>query len=297
MKKIFSKAPWYLRVILSSLGIMRKYKINDVEILIDYTHRLPDHQRSHTFYDRFLPQVVKNLSSGSYVIDIGANIGDTVAAMVSANKNLEYICIEADEQFYMQLLRNIKKIKIQIPNTIINPIKALVGLDVTDAKLDGAGGTKHAIPVLDSASGGGIKSETLENIIRELEIDNKKISLLKTDVDGFDFDVIASAGNILDCMPLIYFECMYETSGQLSGYKNLFQKLIERGYTDFAFFDNFGQYILTSNCYTQIDDMIEYVRRQNSGVGTRTMNYYDILCFNDETRSLAVNSIAKLNEK
>lgn len=287
---------WYLRVILSKLGFKRKYTINNVEILIDWAHRLPDYQKSHAFYDRILPQVVKNLSPGSRVIDVGANIGDTVAAMIGSNKDLEYVCIEADDQFYIELQTNIQRIKSQIPNAKIKPLKYLVGLSITNVTLEGRGGTKHAVKNQD-ATFGGLKSMTLESIFSDLKIDTKSISLLKSDVDGFDYDVIASAGKILDHRPLIFFECMYEIDSQLAGYRNLFKYLIDTGYTYFAFFDNFGHHILTCYSFDQINELLEYVSRQNVGIGARTINYYDVLCFNKESEGLVTNSITNLKQE
>ena len=54
----------------------------------------------------------KILPSNTIVVDVGSNIGDTVVGMSQKNANLEYICIEADKNYYNDLLQNIKVLKI-----------------------------------------------------------------------------------------------------------------------------------------------------------------------------------------
>ena len=55
---------------------------------------------------------------------------------------------------------------------------------------------------------------------------------------------------------------------------------------DYAFFflDNFGQYICTLSNLDQINELLEYIGRQNFSNGTRTFFYFDVLAFNNEKK-------------
>ena len=277
LKNILNKFDWYKRVLLTLTGVKRRYQINNYSIQIDFTHRLPDYQSVHPFYDRFLPHLVQYLPENSLVIDVGANVGDTLVAMVGNNDKLEYLCVEASSDFFSDLEKNVKHLKSQNSNLRISLVNELVGRDVTDVGLDGQGGTKHAI-----VGGGDIKSKTMLSILKELRVEHSLLSLLKTDVDGFDWDVIRSSYEILKHNPYVYFECQYDNFEQLDSYKEMFSEMISIGYSKFAFFDNFGQYILSTEKFSEIMDLLDYVKRQNFYNSTRTYDYYDVLAFSND---------------
>ena len=78
-------------------------------------HALPEYKKFHKNYDRFLPHLVKYFNSAKYtVVDIGANIGDSLAGMIEKNSKLNFICIEADNNFYDYLKKNLQIIKNSI---------------------------------------------------------------------------------------------------------------------------------------------------------------------------------------
>ena len=67
-------------------------------------HALSRYKKFHKNYDRFLPHLVKYFKSTKYtVVDIGANVGDTLASMIEINSKLNFICIEADNNFFEYL--------------------------------------------------------------------------------------------------------------------------------------------------------------------------------------------------
>ena len=286
MNRVLSELKWFIRVFLTKLGIKRQYRIGNIYIELDYTHRLPDYQSSHAYYDSFLPHLAKHLPSKGLVIDVGANVGDTLVGMIDANENLEDVCIEADKGFFDDLSKNIKTIKAQVPNANVHAVNVFVGKELNNVYLEGSNGTKHAV-----IGAGDIESQPLDKVLKDIGLD-AKLSLLKTDVDGFDYDVIRSSENLLSDCPLIYFECQYENVDQLNGYKSLFRELIERGYSSFVFFDNFGQYIAELGAVEQLNSLLGYVARQNLGRGTRTFYYYDILAFDEDKREF-VNGVIK----
>jgi len=272
------------------LGIKQNYKIGDTYIKLSADHRLPVYQSNHPYYDRFLPHLAKFLMDGSVVVDVGANVGDTFVGMWDRNPNLKFVCVEADLGFYKELRSNIDRIVPADRGASVYPINQFVGSEISNVSLVGSGGTKRAVE-----GSGGIVAVSLDNVLEDLDLSNC-VSLLKTDVDGFDYDVIRSASSLLIRNTLIYFECDYENDKQLGGYKNLISELINYGYGKFVFFDNFGQLLGIFSETKDMYQLLDYVRRQNERRGTRTFYYYDILAYSLDNEDLINEVIASYLE-
>lgn len=291
--KIFDRIIWkFIRILLTSLGIKRKYNINKYSIELEYTHPLPDYQNRHPRYDRFLPYFVKFLPEKSLVIDVGANIGDTLVGMIANNEKIEYLCVEASNEFFKNLQKNVKLLKINKPDIRVTLLNELVGKDIDEVSLEGSRGTKYAVP-----GSGSIKPKTMLTILSELKIEHERVSLLKTDVDGFDWDVIRSSYEALSHNPYVFFECYYENQEQFRNYKDMFSELVSIGYSKFAFFDNFGEFMITIGNINQIYELIEYINRQNSNQSTRTIHYYDVLAYTFEKDDEVISLINGYNSK
>ena len=276
IKKFFTKFKWYKNALLKFLGVKRSYQINNHTIKIDFTHKLPDYQNANPLYDKFLPHLVKYLPEKSVVIDVGANVGDTLAGMAGSNDKLEYLCIEASREFFLDLKKNTDSLLSQNSNLQISLVNEFVGRDLTDVEMFGHGGTKQAV-----VGGGNIRSKTMLSIINDLNINYSSVSLLKSDVDGFDWDVIRSSYKLLEHNPYVFFECQFDNHKQLNSYKDMFSEMISIGYSKFAFFDNFGQYLLSTENLGAVSQLLNYVKKQNFSNSTRTIYYYDVLAYTD----------------
>ena len=177
---------------------------------------LPAYQAHHPKYDRFLPHLSKYIEKSETIIDVGANVGDTLAGMAEINSKSSY-----DDSFFKFLEINLNRIKSIRTDLNVCTIKSLVGKNISDVTLEGHGGTKHAA----LSNEGGVKSLSLDSLLSKLP--HKKIRLLKTDVDGFDYDVIDSATSLIrDHKPIIFFECHCDFEYQKSGYKNMLSELV-----------------------------------------------------------------------
>jgi FkbM family methyltransferase len=290
--KIIWKLNWYFRKLLTKLNIKRKYPIGNTYIKLDYNHTLPDNQLAFPYYDRFLPHFVKYLPANSSVVDVGANVGDTLIGMANANANLEYICIEADNNFFNDLKINVLTLLKQFPALKVRTVKQFVGKEIDNIILEsaeGTGGTKSA------KIGGEIRSKCLDVILSECGIDVKNLSLIKTDVDGFDYDVIRSSYEAMSYKPFIYFECQYENPQQLDGYRVVFKELKDKGYERFAFFDNYGQYMCKVESIEEIHSLLSYIAKQNFKGGSRTIGYYDILAYSAASNDLVSRVLKDYN--
>lgn len=278
--------PSLLRRIRRSLAALRPAReqtlpCGPVTLTLPPGHMLPRYQRLHPRYDRFLPHLARQLDRGAGVIDVGANCGDTLAAMATENPGLRYLCIEPDPAFDAYLQRNLAALRSVWPDLQVQLARELVGLEVTSASLEGSGGTKHAKP-----GAGPITAQTLDALVARHRF--APVRLLKSDVDGFDYDVIASAGEVLRRdAPLLFFECHFTDAAQRAGYERLVSSLAERGYRHWTVFDNFGEVLLPSARPEQLPGLFEYVERQNQGRSTRTVHYYDVFVASDADAALA----------
>ena len=253
---------------LSNIPITYQYKNFSIKLPAD--HYLPDLKKSYPKYDRFLPHLSKYILKNETIIDIGANVGDTLAGMAEQNSTVNYICIEPDDSFFYLLEKNIIRIKNSVKDLNVQTIKALVGKNISDVTLVGKNGTKCAV----IKKNGLIKSHLLDEII----LNKKNIRLLKSDVDGFDYDVLDSSMSIIEKnKPIIFFECHYDFEYQKLGYINTLRQLEIISYCYWIVFDNFGEVMVKTNDVSTIIQLIDYVWQQNIGKSSRSIYYYDIL--------------------
>jgi FkbM family methyltransferase len=252
-------------------GIPAVHRYRDFSIVLPPDHMLIHYQRSHPNYDKFLPHLAQHIAAGSCIVDIGANVGDTLAGMVEAHATSTYVCVEPDDGFFELLEKNITRIKASKPALSVIAVKHLVGKSVSDVQLQGGGGTKHAV----MGHAGSISSRTLDDILSEHAIRN--VRLLKSDVDGFDFDVLDSASStIAACKPLLFFECQTDHAFQKQGYEATLRSLEAMGYCEWVLFDNFGAVLLRASAVDHFIGLLDYIWKQNLGASTRTIFYVDV---------------------
>ncbi|RPH35088.1 hypothetical protein EHM92_06820, partial [bacterium] len=165
-----------IRKIERRLGITIQYRYAAFSIELPADHQLPVNQRYSRLYDRFLPHLAKYIEPHSTVIDVGANCGDTLAAMYEANKSLAFICVEPDDFFFDLLQKNTLRIKKSDASASISLIKSLVGKSVTDAVLVGHEGTKHAATQgSNQVDGKRLSSQTLDRLVSVLQPNSIKL--------------------------------------------------------------------------------------------------------------------------
>jgi len=273
VSRVLGRLSLYIRRVRIALNINIKYQYNSFFIELPAEHLLPSYQKQNKLYDRFLPHISKYLAPGSTVVDVGANCGDTLAAMYESNPSIAFICIEPYQVFYEFLQKNVLRIKEFDKQASINTVNSLVGKYITSASLEGMGGTRRAVVDGKETS---ISSRSLDDILSQREVTH--IRLLKSDVDGFDYDVIDSAESIIDLnAPIIYFECQFDNAIQKAGYEKTIANLEAKGYGEWVIFDNCGEVVLHTSDIQIVNQLLDYVWRQNTGHSTRTIYYYDIL--------------------
>lgn len=255
--------------------------IGAVHVTLPPGHILPELFRQSKNYDQFLPHLAREMPAKSWVVDVGANCGDTLAAIASANSRLNFICIEADERYFSYLLRNIETLERNFPDTLgaIRAVKALAG--TVSGKTVSANGSGHLVP-----AEGGELAVSLEEIVGDYRVAAADIALIKVDVDGFDYDVVESAGALLDgAAAMVYFECYLGSDEQKQGFTRLFEDMKLRGFR-FLIFDRFGAPVIDTDDLHAIEHLSKYCRLQIEGRATHTTLYHDVLAYRPHQESI-----------
>lgn len=283
-----------LRRVTRYINSKKQVSFGSFKLSLPLGHKLPVYLNEHKKYDQFLPFLVSFFGESEIVLDVGANCGDTLVAMAVSNPRLRYVCIEPDTCFFEFLEKNTKAIKFQLPEVRIKNLKCFVGSEIDSVSLAGSGGTKHAVLSTDITA---IKSVPLDEIVKNRLKDfclNERIRLIKSDVDGFDWDILNSGKTLIARdLPILYFECQFDNLNQKNKYYELISYLNNNDYCWFVLFDNFGQVILGTDDISIIRSLFDYLWYQNEGVSTRTIYYYDILACAKNNHEFIENVISK----
>jgi FkbM family methyltransferase len=143
----------------------------------------------------------KFLDKNKIIIDIGAWIGTT--SLYCSRKSKHVYCIEADKQSVEDLSENLKNNCIN-NYTIIN--KAIFDIDnifvnfgknifINDSKLNDS--TSQICNInINSNEHYQVKTITIENIIKDYNINTNEISLIKVDIEGGEENILKQLYNI-----------------------------------------------------------------------------------------------------
>jgi FkbM family methyltransferase len=250
------------------------------KLYINSFHELPNYLKLFPFYDRALPRIskeLKEIDKKLEVIDVGANIGDTVS-LISEQTSGDFLCIEGDKKYLKLLNKNIK----QITNANIEIEESFCGeILSTDLYLENEQGTARLVTKVKSNK---IKIKNIKSLDKII-LDHpkfKKANLLKIDTDGYEISVLRSGkGFISQVKPLIFLEFTPRAYNDLNqNYKELLAILINYGYSDVLFYDNYGVPV-------QIDKLNNFhnIEKLISNIDDSKIYYYDILVINKENKN------------
>ena len=288
MFKLLKRISNFLRTQKTKYSVGNKFKIKTSNGLFlmntTYGHPLKTYLESMNLYDRFLPYLIKN--SGSGVIDIGSNIGDTLV-LIKSKTDCKVVCVDPDIEFNILSNKNIKENKLK--EVLIYPYP--ISNDKRKVKIE----KNHS-----SSTGNTINTEegtitkTINDLVIDLNLDVNKHKTIKVDTDGYDWDVLNSINdyckNNTDNFDFIFFEHQTFLNNlgptddkriwrETKYYESLL-KLRDFRYTNYHIFDNFGNFILKSTDLDCLNQIVKYLR---ISVNNRTtFNFCDILICKDE---------------
>jgi FkbM family methyltransferase len=193
--------------------------IHDVPLKVRLSHPNPLYAAVAPFYDTALPRLCRALGTTEgfmRLIDVGANVGDTVLAVERASGHTyqgEYLCVEPNDD-NVQLLRiNTASLGDRLiceqvlcgdENGVI--LGELVGNLGNSFVKVAHHNPQQALPVL----------TVDELVVRHSRF--AKTTVLKIDTEGFDLKVLRGAQHLLsEAKPALYFEfipSLLETNGE-----------------------------------------------------------------------------------
>lgn len=212
--------------------------VQGVEMVLPWSHRLPDYTRDGSIYGQNLVRLAERLAHPGEpltVLDIGANVGDSALQILHAT-DARILCVEGDE-FYLDFLDiNVGK----DPRVTVVPA-LLAAEEVAEAermKPVRVGGTTRFTAGTDEDV---TKSVTVGEL-RRGHPGFDRLRLAKSDTDGYDVQLIAAiAQTWADCAPVLFFEYDLRLS-RLAGLDPLavWDRLAALGYEEVAIWDNDG---------------------------------------------------------
>jgi FkbM family methyltransferase len=202
------------------------------------SHALPFYLAAHAEYDRLparLAAFVRRKTGRLTCIDVGANIGDTVAAFAGGIDD-RFLAIEPNPSFREYLLKNWSG----NPSVVVESVLCSAGTGEGRFVVDEHGGTA----TIRAASGqAGIEMQTMsldDVIARHTAFADANV--LKIDTDGHDFQVIAGAQRLLAAAgPAVLLECdAFANPRYVEECSAALQSFAARGYQAFLLYDNLG---------------------------------------------------------
>jgi len=274
---IFEKVLARIKSILSSILFFRDRKVEIKKGMTIFTppgHRWKEYREVHPRYDRFLGELAAILPSQSVVIDIGANVGDSLALMGASNPNLNVLCVEPDPYFLRYLNKNVQIVLNSEFKGEIEVVKSFAGSPKSGSLVGGA--TTKVFKTSDAGLDQFFSTlEELADVALE-RFETPKVKLIKIDVDGYDWEVLDSGMDfIAKDNPIIFFEALVIHAEGLDGLGNTVESLRALDYS-FGLFDNFGNFVLESNLPTVLNQLFSYTFPQVAK-SSSPIQYFDVL--------------------
>lgn len=269
------------RALLHFIDPVISNKVGKFELAMPFSHNLPYYVRTYPHYSSNIGRLA-NYISEKYttlsVIDIGANIGDSVA-LIKTYVDCPILCIEGNDFYFNLCKRNMELF------SNVSLEKVYIGDKTEFAKLEirNGGGTSHIYRSADADAPCGNEIKSLAEVLKSHPafLSSK---LLKIDTDGFDCIIIRGAYEQLSkSRPIIFFEYdPFFLSKQKDDGKSVFSLLHSIGYKALMFYDNFGIYFLSAfldDC-TLLEDLHNYITNRGGKF------YYDICVFHSDDMDL-----------
>ncbi len=260
-------------------------QIGEYRIRLPLNSQFLQYRSGFPIYDTALGQIAAVLGAkypALHAIDIGANVGDT-CALIRQRAEISVLCVEGDPILLPILTENVGRLGpgVAIEPSFVGPEAKAVNLTLADdlgrnASLVGAIGSE-----------GTVKFRSLNAILADHPaFCNAK--LLKTDTEGFDFDIVRQSMEFVQqSRPAIFFEYdpHFRPDEPRAGLETI-ETLLRAGYSDFIYYDNFGHFLLHSDAsnfriFSDLDNYLASHRKYGLAV-----YYFDVCALHREDSDL-----------
>jgi len=256
------------------------------KLSMDVEHSLPELMEEYPLYSTNIPSLAKAVK-GKYpdacLIDIGANIGDSIALTRSVVE-LPVLAIEGSPYYFSFLTENV----IQFPGVICVNLFLDEEVKLIDARAVKDGGSLQLHP--ENNANVKVQVSTLDSLL-DTNPAFKNAKFLKIDTDGFDFKVLRGARNLLrGSTPVLFIE--YDASYLMNNGENAIVELFKLsafGYDEALYYDNFGRLLISLplNQELQHRQLLGYIDGRHG-----TFPYFDLVIFAKKDHDLATRFIA-----
>lgn len=235
------------------------------------SHPLPQYAHRFPYYDSLISRLADFVRRRSplRLIDVGANVGDTIAA-AKIRAGEFCLAIEPSPVFRKFLTHNFPEEYVTISDAACGAYSGLI--DSTLVTSRGTGALKKAV------AGASTLVSTVDALLERLKCD-AEINLLKIDTDGSDIDVLKGCDRLLSIrMPAILVECdCWGARETLQGYLVFFDRLLKAGYKSVLFYDHIGLLLGKFRLADReaLSALLQYQRARGN-------YYYDILVMREE---------------
>jgi FkbM family methyltransferase len=277
-----------------AIPLTKEIKFKKYKLIVKFDFVLDKYQSQFKLYDKFLPFFCKDFNG--FIIDIGANVGDTSIAIFDQNDVVNICGVEADEDFSSECRENISLNNLEDRYTLVEKILCSDNGNFIMKKADSNSTASIVLSIEKDNTKNTINYKELMNLIPDLYKNN--IDLLKIDIDGYDWDVLDSFYQyyleFFLAPRFIYFEMQTHNNFEINNNKDLInqneiklkyieslKKLKEIGFDHYCIFDNFGTHIKICNTIDEILELNDYLVRSQVHNGHSTIYYLDILVFKE----------------
>lgn len=256
-----------------------KVQIGKFLIKVPFSHQLPFILQDFPCYSTNLPRIAKLVHEkydDLHFIDIGANVGDSVA-LLRTEDEFPILCIEGDQYFYKILEENL------VEFSDVFSVNSYVGEEdyVISAVSVELGGTAH-ISQNDKAD----SIIHFERLMTILEKYPKFLSskMLKVDTDGFDNKILRGSIDFLKISkPVIFFEYdPFFLSQQNDDGLSIFDELSKVGYQNLLIYENNGELLISADINNKL--LLQEIHHFYSG--RKSFRYCDICLFHNDDSDL-----------
>jgi FkbM family methyltransferase len=258
------------------------YAIGRYTLHLPAEHPLPSFQRAHRLYDRLLRALAPEDFDG-WIVDIGANIGDSAAALADGPAK-KFLCIEPSPKFFSYLSKNAAI--IAAGGATLRLAQVAIGFGQGDITLaEGAGTARRA------SAGTRVQCIPLDQLVAA-HCGSDVIGFIKCDVDGYDAEALLSGTRIIERdRPILLFECDLPDRNEMACYARLVGFLLDTGYKITAF-DNFGLPLCDLTDVAVFQQMLRYLQWLRDTRSTRTFYYIDCFAY-PPGHSVALNALER----
>lgn len=271
-----ARLAFHARKALAGKGLIARTTLAGRPMLLPLEHDLPVILAEYPNYGRNLGRLAALLAGP--VIDIGANVGDTVA-LIREVADVPCLAIEGDETYLPLLRANLAGlVGVEVEECYV--ASDLTVAPVTPTRIRG---TATLTP---TRTAGDVQLRRLDEIIADHPVFSGTTRLVKIDTDGADAAIIvANAGWFADIRPVVFWEydALWATRLGDPAPWRAFACLAEAGYDRAVVWVNTGELLLVARA-GDVDVWRDLAGYMN---GPGRQHYLDVAVFHRDDDALA----------